>query len=281
MSTFEIQTKIDSAIRILKIAEKQAEVYDEPVEIAYSGGKDSDVLLQLAKESGIKFIAIYKNTTIDPPGTIQHVRENNVKIQQPKLSFFDIIKQKGFPSMFRRFCCAELKEYKINNVCALGVRAAESSKRKKRYKTFEECRVFSKKEKVKQYYPIWDWTLSDVKDFIKSRNIKLAPVYYTDSGDIDFSRRLGCQGCPLKNDRGVADFKKNIPLLKAWLRAGVNYTHTHTLAKFDGDAFKAFVCNVFFKSYEDFKTAISNNLFSENYDCKKYLENYFNTKFNF
>lgn len=281
MSTFEIQTKIDSAIRILKIAEKQAEVYDEPVEIAYSGGKDSDVLLQLAKESGIKFIAIYKNTTIDPPGTIQHVRENNVKIQQPKLSFFDIIKKKGFPSMFRRFCCAELKEYKINNVCALGVRAAESSKRKKRYKTFEECRVFSKKEKVKQYYPIWDWTLSDVKDFIKSRNIKLAPVYYTDSGDIDFSRRLGCQGCPLKNDRGVADFKKNIPLLKAWLRAGVNYTHTHTLAKFDGDAFKAFVCNVFFKSYEDFKTAISNNLFSENYDCKKYLENYFNTKFNF
>lgn len=281
MSTFEIQKKIDSAIRILKIAEKQANEYGEPVEIAYSGGKDSDVLLQLAKESGIKYRAIYKNTTIDPSGTIQHVRENEVEIRQPKKTFFEIIKQKGFPSMFRRFCCSELKEYKIHNVCALGVRAAESSKRTKRYKTFEECRVFSKKEKVKQYYPIFDWTLEDVKIFIKSRNIKLAPVYYTDSGDIDFSRRLGCQGCPLKSDRGVADFKRNTALLKAWLRAGVNHTHTHTLAKFDGDAFKAFVCNVFFKSYEDFQTAISNNLFYENYDCKKYLENYFNTKFNF
>lgn len=281
MSTFEIQKKIDSAIRILKIAEKQANVYGEPVEIAYSGGKDSDVLLQLAKESGIKYRAIYKNTTIDPPGTIQHVRENEVDIRQPKKTFFEIIKQKGFPSMFRRFCCAELKEYKINNVCALGVRAEESSKRRKRYKTFEECRFFSKKEKVKQYYPIWNWTLEDVKKFIKSRNIKLAPVYYTDFGDVDFSRRLGCQGCPLKSDRGVADFKKNTSLLKAWLRAGVNHTHTHTLAKFDGDAFKAFVCNVFFRSYEDFQTAISNNLFYENYDCKKYLEIYFNTKFNF
>lgn len=281
MSTFELQKKIDSAIRILKIAEKQAAVYEEPVEIAYSGGKDSDVLLQLAKESGIKYRAIYKNTTIDPPGTIQHVRENEVEIHQSKKTFFELIKKKGFPSMFRRFCCSELKEYKIYNVCALGVRADESTKRRSRYKTFEECRVFSKKEKVKLYYPIWDWTLEDVKCFVQSRKLKLAPVYYTVSGEIDFSRRLGCQGCPLKNDRGVADFKRNTALLKAWLRAGVNYTHTHALAKFDGDAFKAFVCNVFFKSYEDFQTAISNNLFYENYDCKKYLENYFNTKFNF
>lgn len=75
--------------------------------------------------------------------------------------------------------------------------------------------------------PIWDWTLKDIKTFINSRKLKLAQVYYTDSGDIDFSKRLGCQGCPLTSDRGVADFKKNTSLLKAWLRAGVNYTHTH------------------------------------------------------
>ena len=38
-------------------------------ELAYSGGKDSDVILALAQMSGIKFHPIYKMTTIDPPGT--------------------------------------------------------------------------------------------------------------------------------------------------------------------------------------------------------------------
>ena len=42
------------------------------VELCYSGGKDSDVILELAKMAGIRFRAIYKNTTIDPPGTIRH-----------------------------------------------------------------------------------------------------------------------------------------------------------------------------------------------------------------
>ena len=44
-----MKEKVNSAIRILKLAEKQAAIYNEPVEIAYSGGKDSDVLLKIAK----------------------------------------------------------------------------------------------------------------------------------------------------------------------------------------------------------------------------------------
>ena len=62
----ELQKKIDRAVKLLRsipLAEGEA------VEVSYSGGKDSDVILQLVKESGIKYRAIYKNTTIDPPGT--------------------------------------------------------------------------------------------------------------------------------------------------------------------------------------------------------------------
>lgn len=66
----ELQKKINRAVRLLKVT-----CGDEVVEIAYSGGKDSDVILQLAKEAGIKYRAIYKNTTIDPPGTIKHAKE--------------------------------------------------------------------------------------------------------------------------------------------------------------------------------------------------------------
>lgn len=270
-----LNDKIQSAIRILKLAEKQAAVYSEPVEIAYSGGKDSDVLLQLAKMAGINFCAYYKNTTIDPPGTIQHVRNNGVTIVKPKYSFLELVKQKGFPSMFRRFCCSFLKEYKILNVCAIGVRAAESPRRANLYTTFESCRVYSKNERVKQYYPIFDWQLSDVAEFCKVYNITLAPHYYTADGTPDFTRRLGCMGCPLKSDRGIADFKAHPALLRAILRAGENYITTHTLSKFDNNPYNAFVCNVFFRSYESFRLATKGGFFGD-VDCKAFIYKYFN-----
>lgn len=105
----ELNKKIDFAIKLL-----QSIPQDGPIELSYSGGKDSDVILELAKMSGIPFEAIYKNTTIDPPGTLAHCRENGVTILQPKMSFLKIVEQKGTPSRFARFCCEILKEYKLN-----------------------------------------------------------------------------------------------------------------------------------------------------------------------
>lgn len=81
--TKELQKKIDRAIRLIQSAGADGSV----VEVAYSGGKDSDVILELTRMSGINYRAIYKNTTIDPPGTIKHVRENGVEVMQPKKSF--------------------------------------------------------------------------------------------------------------------------------------------------------------------------------------------------
>ena len=95
MITPELQKKIDQAIKLLRqIPLKEGEC----VEVSYSGGKDSDVILQLAKESGIPYRAIYKNTTIDPAGTIKHAKEMGAEIIQPKESFYQIIKRKGFPT---------------------------------------------------------------------------------------------------------------------------------------------------------------------------------------
>lgn len=85
MITENLQRKIDRAIRLLQSVQKR---YDGEIEIAYSGGKDSDVILQLAKEAGIRYRAIYRNTTIDPPGTWGHVREMGVEILRAKASFF-------------------------------------------------------------------------------------------------------------------------------------------------------------------------------------------------
>lgn len=123
MVTKDLQKKIDRAIRLLQGIQNG---YDGEIEIAYSGGKDSDVILQLAKEAGIKYRAIYKNTTIDPPGTLGHVRGMGVEILRAKTSFFQLVAQKGFPSRFSRFCCEKLKEYKVLDKNVIGVRKAES-----------------------------------------------------------------------------------------------------------------------------------------------------------
>ena len=117
MISEELQKKIDRAIRLLKSIENAADENGkvQPIEVAYSGGKDSDVILQLAKESGINFKAIYKCTTIDPPGTVKHARDMKVEIRKPREgnTFFKLIQKKGLPSRWHRFCCSDLKEYKI------------------------------------------------------------------------------------------------------------------------------------------------------------------------
>ena len=124
----QLQKKIEQSIRLLQSVQKR---YDGEIELAYSGGKDSDVILQLAKEAGIRYRAIYKNTTIDPPGTIAHVKEMGVEILRPKENFFQLIAKKGYPSRFSRFCCEVLKEYKVLDKTVIGVRKAESRARKK------------------------------------------------------------------------------------------------------------------------------------------------------
>lgn len=182
MITEDLQKKIDCAIRLLQGIQNG---YDGEIEVAYSGGKDSDVIQQLAKEAGIRFRAIYRNTTIDPPGTIVHVERMGAEILRPKETFFQLVAKKGFPNRFSRFCCEKLKEYKVMDKCIMGVRKSESSKRNERYNEPTECRFYGRKTEanhVEAIYPILDWTDDDVLAFVEDRHLTLAPVYYTSRG---------------------------------------------------------------------------------------------------
>lgn len=269
-----LNNKIQQALKLLRIAAISTE---GPIEISYSGGKDSDVILELAKMAGIKYRAIYKNTTIDPPGTIKHCMDNGVEIMRRK-SFAKVIQMKGFPTFLRRFCCAELKEYKVLDRSVQGIRRSESTKRAKRYKEPTICRLYgSKKNHVEVFLPILNWTDADVAEFIQQRGIKCHPLYYDEQGNFCPQCRLGCMGCPQKSDRGLADFKANPRLVKFWLRNGEIWWNTHKLKKTKKkfkSHYEVFVRNLFFDSYEDFNNAI-NNMF-EKIDCKQFLEEYFN-----
>ena len=68
--------KWDEAIEIFTLgAEMSLNYHDEPIKVCYSGGKDSDVLLEVAKASGQPFILSYNVTTVDSPDTIRHIKE--------------------------------------------------------------------------------------------------------------------------------------------------------------------------------------------------------------
>lgn len=271
----DYQRKVDLAINLLRRIPQDCEI-----ELSYSGGKDSDVILELAKMAGIPFRAIYKNTTIDPPGTIQHCKENGVEILMPKMSFFDIVRKKGLPTRRARFCCEYLKEYKVCDRAIQGIRRAEGSDRAKRYKEPEICREYSKKNVVQVYLPILEWTDNDVERFIAERGIKCHPLYYDESGEFHVEQRLGCIGCPLATDGGKSEFMQYPKMLKQILKAGQYYldTHTHVEAYklFNGCVHNLMLHNIFFDSYDEYKSAVSGGMFPETaIDAKSTLEHYF------
>lgn len=269
-----LEKKIDSAIKLL-----QSSCKDKQVELCYSGGKDSDVILELAKMAGINYRAIYKCTTIDPPGTIKHCLDNGIEIIRPKMSFLNIIEKKGFPTRRARFCCGYLKEYKVMDIQIHGIRRSESTKRAKLYTEPTICRIYgSKKNHVNVILPIIDFTDNDVENFIKQMGIKLHPLYYNEDGSLNIKKRLGCMGCPLKHDNGLADFKAHPKLVRAWLRAGKKWWDSHpniTSRKKFSDIYELFVSNIFFNSYEDSMLSIKGGIFDDPIDCKNWLEHYF------
>lgn len=269
----ELEKKIENAIRLLK------SVKCEEIELSYSGGKDSDVILELAKMAEIPFRAIYKNTTIDPKGTIRHCKNKGVEIINPKKTFLELIEEKGFPTMRCRFCCDELKEYKILDNSIQGIRRCESVKRAKNYREPIICRIYgSKKNHVNVVLPILEWTDMDVSNFIKMQKIRCHELYYV-NGEFDVTKRLGCIGCPLKSDKGLSDFKNNPKMVKAWLKAGKIWWNKPrekeiaSKAKFE-NVYELFAHNIFFSSYENFR--IAKEGFFGKVDFKERLENYFN-----
>lgn len=274
------EQKIQHAIKLLRAIPQ-----DGTIELCYSGGKDSDVILELAKMSGIPFVPIYKQTSIDPPGTTAHAKEMGVEIRRPKETFFKLVERKGSPSRFKRFCCEKLKEYKIYDRAIVGIRRSESVKRAERYKEPEVCRVYNAKDKVRQYLPILEWSDDDVECFIAQRGIKCAPVYYDKYGRFHVERRLGCIGCPLKSDNGLSDFKKYPKFFKQYVKSYQKFLDSHRDSnwwkRIDGNALNACFYYLFCKSGEEYQmlTGCGQLFDTERVNVRRFMENYFGIDF--
>jgi phosphoadenosine phosphosulfate reductase len=163
--------KVAIAIDRLKTFEPPEGYY-----LAYSGGKDSDTILALAKMAGVKFDAHYHLTTVDPPELVYHVRKHaGVEIHKPDKTMWQIIEKKEMlPNIFMRYCCQLLKENGGNGRRVItGIRHEESPRRAKR-NMVERCMT----NKTKHYlHAIIDWTEADVWEFIKGNKIEYCRLY--------------------------------------------------------------------------------------------------------
>jgi 3'-phosphoadenosine 5'-phosphosulfate sulfotransferase (PAPS reductase)/FAD synthetase len=229
---------------MLKKSEKLAEIYGRKLNLGFSGGKDSVVLKYFADYYGIDYIAHFNNTQIEQyKGMIGFIKKTypEVKVIHPdrENSFFELMKRRGLPSIFRRWCCEYLKhsnpklsEYRVN---IMGIRGEESAARMERgsisvfgksiraAKTLEKLKsTFSNtdtqiqceggKDKV-NIYPIFDLTQRDVFDIIKTENLVIPDVYCSGT------QRLGCAFCPFASyHENLKTIKTHPQLTKAWLK---------------------------------------------------------------
>ena len=169
---------------------------NEPLYAGNSGGKDSAIVDWLLQKSGIEYISFHANTTLDPAGTIPHLKKHypHTEILKPAETFYQLIRRKSLPTRLNRYCCEHLKEHgSIGKMVFEGVRSAESANRKGR--DYIQCDDRKWQKGAQHIYPIYDWTDKDVWDFIKIKEIPLAP-HYENGKELGLTR-LGCVGCPL------------------------------------------------------------------------------------
>ena len=148
MSNAELETKIKRAIDVLRI--------NEPIGgygLAFSGGKDSCVIKQLAIESGINFKSFYSVTTLDPPELVRFIQTHHKDVQwlrQKRAMLREMSDYKLFPpNPFCRWCCQIYKEGSLKEFSTeiIGVRASESIRRARLWKEVVED-YSSKKRKM-------------------------------------------------------------------------------------------------------------------------------------
>ena len=229
--------KIDLAIQTIQKAEPLALKYqDYGFHLAFSGGKDSQVIYELAKMAGVKFRPVMQVTTLDPPELMKFVRKNypDVIMERPDINFYKlIVKKKSLPTKTIRYCCQYLKEQAGGNtVTIIGIRKSESAKRSKRNEleisghkysnTFDQFNIDNKdqilcingKDKI-LLSPIINWTNSDVWSFIRNNKLEYCSLY--DKG----YHRIGCMFCPMACTRAKQLDRKNYPGVEKLIKKSI------------------------------------------------------------
>lgn len=239
--------------RIKTASEMSLHHYGQPLVCTYSGGKDSDVLLELFKRSGVLFEVANSHTTVDAPPTVYHIRKKLKKLEEQGIkatihmpeykgrpcTMWSLIEQKGVPTRLFRFCCGILKEnLGKDRFVATGVRWDESRSRENREayiavgKNVKSAVMASdevmllddnlEKRKIVErcqmkgkmvVNPIIDWKNTDIWEYIRAEHIDYNELY--DNG----YTRVGCIGCPMASKGRWKEFSDFPTYQRAYIRA--------------------------------------------------------------
>lgn len=233
------QRRIDYSIDLLRKAEPLAlKMHPDGFYLAFSGGKDSQVLYHLAKMAGVKFTAHFNLTTLDPPELVYFIKHNypDVITHRPEMTFLQLIKHKKMlPLMNARYCCKYLKEGGGVGMCTLiGIRAAESSRRAKRNEveigghkfggSLDQFNIYNEtahvcaggKDKL-MISPIFKWTDADVWNFIRGNGIEYCSLYN------EGYHRIGCIFCPMARPKIKALDRQRYPKYEVAIKKSIQY----------------------------------------------------------
>lgn len=129
-----LQEKERAAIEFLRAMERPEGYY-----LAFSGGKDSCVIKHLADKAGVKYRAVYRVTSVDPPELVAFIKKHHPDVEReiPRdkdgkpITMWNLIPKKGMlPTRLARYCCEKLKESGGDGYMTItGVRWAESVNR--------------------------------------------------------------------------------------------------------------------------------------------------------
>lgn len=204
--------------------------------VLFSGGKDSLVVMDLAKKAGLDH-AIYINSELEfsiSRRYVEEMRENyNIEYIKPKVDFFEFCRRISPPSKRLKWCCKVLKlalsmDYAIKTgkfYHLTGIRADESERRSK-YEIVNADPFISANPRFKffQVNPILCWSEEDVWDYIKENKLKYNPIYkfgvnrvgcwccpFTTRAEWELSREIEKKGVQ-KLKKIISEFSMNLPI---------------------------------------------------------------------
>lgn len=216
MTLFDEQFEQEAIERIKKFARLAEKMGFVPV-VGFSGGKDSQVVFDLCKRSGINFKAKF-NHCFESATTMNFIRQYYPDVvwrREVKQGFFENIRtnHNGFlPTVEMAFCCVDYKHNAkyVDDASIVGVRRQESAKRAGRKVLETKNKTTLKKNKAlfSEYFaenciasgspseitlfPIVDWSEEDVWNYIKKHHLPTNPEYAD-------RKRVGCVICPKAN----------------------------------------------------------------------------------
>ncbi|WP_242492648.1 phosphoadenosine phosphosulfate reductase domain-containing protein [Methanolobus psychrotolerans] len=195
-----------NAINTIKGIANQKDHKDLPVNVSFSGGKDSLVVLDLTLSAlkNRKVQAFFLNTGIEFPETVEfahnYCRDNNIELIEKKAEsdFWDNVDVFGPPAKDFRWCCKICKLAPANAAieeCLEKAATCITVDGKRRYESFSRASISTSETNPfvpgqLNLFPIKDWKAIEVWLYIYWRKLPYNPLY-----NMGFER-VGCYLCP-------------------------------------------------------------------------------------